>query len=127
MIQWGSRLLTPAALFFLAAISAGIAGYASGGSDGASGFHDAGVEEVPAVKGVIQSVTVDAVTIATVDGNQTFRFAQSFTVETLRPTSLTSVRPGDWLNAGAVSHAQTLYALTGLVVIAESSFKPPDP
>ena len=127
MIRWAgrSRLLTPAVLLVLAAISAGIAGYAFGGSDGASGLHDAGVQEVPAVKGVIQSVSTGAVTIATADGDRTLRFAQSLTVEALRPTTLTTVRPGDWVNAGAVPHAQTLFALTGLVIIPEGSFQPP--
>ncbi len=71
------------------------------------------------VRGTLQGVSGDAVTLATDAGPQTLRLTPGAHLEALRRISLDQVRPGDWANAGGVPHAQTLFALVGVVVIPE--------
>jgi hypothetical protein len=43
----------------------------------------------------------------------------------MRPVALSAIRPGDWLNAGGVVHPQTVFALTGLVLLPQGNFQEP--
>jgi hypothetical protein len=69
------------------------------------------------VKGVVQAVTADSITLQTEAGPVTFQITSSTSREAIQRTTLASIRPGDWVNAGGVHHDQTVYALTALVVI----------
>ncbi|HXH20577.1 MAG TPA: hypothetical protein VNN10_01015 [Dehalococcoidia bacterium] len=74
----------------------------------------AGVEYV---RGVVQSVTADSITLLTDAGPATVRLTPATRREAVETIGLSQVRPGDWVNAGGVGHAQTIYVLTALVVI----------
>ena len=76
-------------------------------------------------RGVIQSVGNGQIVLTTDDGaTLTYQLSPSAAVETLRPISSTAVNVGDWLNGGAIPHAQTLFALTGLVLIPDPVVTP---
>ena len=106
------------------AVIAGIAGYA------AAGPTDEPAPSSPTatptyVRGVIEQADATSVTIASGAEKRTLRLTPAVPVEALRPTTLDAVRAGDWLNAGTVPHAQTLFAITGLVVIPQANLEAP--
>ncbi|MPZ50146.1 MAG: hypothetical protein GEU75_12765 [Dehalococcoidia bacterium] len=75
---------------------------------------------VTAVRGVIQQLNGDQVTLTTSSGGITVRLAPGSIIETLGATTTLHLAVGDdWLNVGAVGHPQTLFAINGLVVISE--------
>jgi hypothetical protein len=80
----------------------------------------AGVETV---RGVVQSVTSDSITLLTDSGPVTVKLASSTPREAVQAATLDAIKPGDWVNAGGVAHAQTIYALTALVVIPASNLE----
>lgn len=109
----------------VAALIAGVLGYVSAGDDAAS--RPAGTIEAPAVvRGIVQSATGSSLTLTTDDGPRTLDLPAGVSIESLRPIELPDVRAGDWLNAGAVPNAQTLFALTGLIVIPADRVQAPD-
>jgi hypothetical protein len=121
--------LPPGAIAALAVVAIGI-------SAGAVGYVSAAPDEPPTivadlpdtsggVRGVVQSLNGDELTLTTGDGRQALRLSQSARIETLRPVPLSAIRTGDWVNAGAVPHAQTIFALLGLVVLPQGSFEAP--
>jgi hypothetical protein len=108
------------------ALIAGAAGYFS---------KDPGTKPIPAqqpapdreqaVRGVIRNVSADQITVGTESG-QTFMFGlePDAPIEQLAPASVAELRPGDWLNGGAIPHAQTVLALLGLVVLPDPVVPP---
>jgi hypothetical protein len=58
-------------------------------------------------------------------GTLELRLGPELAVEALRPTSFDRIAAGDWLNGGAIAHAQTLFALVGIVVIPPSQLESP--
>jgi hypothetical protein len=119
------RSAIPAVLLVLVAMAAGIAGYATAGGERKAGPPPIEAGQRPFLRGVVQSISGDRLTLATDNGPLELRLAPSTTVEALRPFTLERVRPGDWLNAGAVSHQQTLFALVGIVLIPPSQLEAP--
>jgi len=74
-----------------------------------------------AVRGEILQVSGDRITVSTRGGTQTFRLTQATVFETLGTTTPLHVDVGDdWLNVGAVQHPQTLFVISGLVVISDN-------
>ena len=71
-------------------------------------------------RGVIQSVGNGQIAINTEDGaSLSYLLSPNTTVEVLRPISAANVNAGDWLNGGAIPHAQSLFALVGIVLIPD--------
>ena len=113
------RSFVPAAGLIVLAAIATAAGYLSpGDSNGAAPAAATTVaSEEGAVRGVVQAISGDSLTLSTSSGLVTLRLAPSLRVEALRTATLGQARQGDWLNAGAISHNQTLFAIIGLVII----------
>ncbi len=112
----GRTLVFALSLILVGALAVG-AGY-SVRSHGRSNVSLSGASAAPdIVRGVVQSVTADSVTLQTDAGPVTLKITPSTSKEALQKTSLASIKPGDWVNAGGVHHDQTIYALTALVVI----------
>jgi hypothetical protein len=75
------------------------------------------------VRGVVQSVTADSITLQTDSGPVTLKVSASTPREAIRAITLSDLKVGDWVNAGGVRHAQTIYALTALVVIPAANLE----
>jgi hypothetical protein len=99
-------------------------GYISAGQDHSTPV-DADPVRPASTRGVVQSVTADSLTVTTDGGARSFRLTPSTQTEALRPATVSAIREGDWINGGALPHAQTLFALTGLVLLPRGSFTPP--
>jgi hypothetical protein len=116
--------VAPALLLVLLALAAGILGYFS--VSRAADRPAAAVEtQAPFIRGVIQSLTADELTLGSESGPIRVPLAPDAPVEVLRAIGTQQVTSGDWLNGGAVPHAQTLFALTGIVVIPQAQLEPP--
>ena len=72
------------------------------------------------VRGSVQSLSGDQLTIGTNAGARTVRLPSDAPVETLRPADPGSIARGDWVNGGAVPNNQTQFALTALVLIRQA-------
>jgi len=75
------------------------------------------------VRGVVQAVTQDSITLLTDSGPVTLKLSAATSREAVQNTTLSAIKPGDWVNAGGVPHSQTLYALTALVVIPATNLE----
>jgi hypothetical protein len=76
-------------------------------------------------RGVIQSVANGQITLTTDSGaTLNYQLSPGAPVEVLRPATLDAVNVGDWLNGGAIPHAQSLFALTGLILIPDPVVSP---
>ncbi len=106
------------------AIGAGVAGYLTRGqsplqlpaprpSAPSAGF----------VRGTVQSRSETSLVLSSDEGAVTVKLSAATAVEELRAATLASLQPDDWLNAGGVPHAQTVFALTALVVIPRSQLR----
>jgi hypothetical protein len=103
------------------ALVAAAIGYATAGDGAAPSRFDAGQPAPsPYVRGVVQSLSGDTLTVTTDSGPLSFKLAPSAPVEALRPAAPSALTPGDWLNGGAMRHQQTLLALTAMVAIAQA-------
>jgi hypothetical protein len=108
----------------LVGVFGAVSGYLSSSEGRSQGALEA--EASPAfLRGVVQNVAGDRVTISTETGSIELRLAQNAPVEALRPATPPSLAIGDWINAGAIGHMQTLLALVGLVVIAPDRLEAP--
>lgn len=59
------------------------------------------------------------------DGSSTtYRFAPDASVEVLESAALEEIAIGDWLNGGAVPHAETLLVLLDLILIPDPVVSP---
>jgi hypothetical protein len=105
------------------ALAAAAAGYLSEGGD--SGPSQLRAADEPFVRGVVQSVSSDRLLLATESGTVEFRLGRDVLVEALRPAAVQALTIGDWVNGGAINHAQTLFALVGLVVIPPAQLEAP--
>ena len=113
------------AIVAVGAVSAG-AGYLTGGQGGVSPPPAATpAARTDIVRGTVQSLEGATLTLSTEAGPTSVAVAPDAVLEALRPTTLGAVRPGDWLNAGAVPHQQTLLALSGIVIIPPSVLRTP--
>ena len=76
-------------------------------------------------RGVIQSIGNGQIALVTENGaTLTYQLSPNTAVEALRPTTFEALQVGDWLNGGAVPHAQSLFALEGLVLIPDPVVTP---
>jgi hypothetical protein len=72
------------------------------------------------LRGVVQGLSGDELVITTDAGRRlTLRLTSGANIEVLRAISAGELREGDWVNGGAIPHAQTVLALVGLVVIPD--------
>ena len=93
-------------------------GYLTAGDGSASAPPaEPAAEDASIVRGSIQQVSGDQLTIATPSGPVTIRLTNASIIEALRPATTSQLRNGDWLNAGASPHEQTYFTITGLVII----------
>jgi hypothetical protein len=114
----------PLVLLVAAGIAAGILGYATDGPDSIPAS-DSNTRDSAHVRGIVQDVDSNSLTLSVDGPSQKLRLSSSLAVETLQPATTSALRTGDWLNAGAVEHAQTLFAITGLVVIPQDNLRVP--
>jgi hypothetical protein len=121
------RTVAPALGLVAVALVALLVGYVTKGSEQTTSNHVALVNQLEAARGVVQEISGDRLTLATGAGTETLRLSPSTIVEVLRPASPATLREGDWLNAGAVPHEQTLFAIIGLIVIPQSQLEAPPP
>jgi len=119
-----SKLL-PVLLFLVLAVAAAAIGYATAGESDSTASTRGDRNSPGYVRGVIQEVSAANLTLAVGAERRTLRLSQSTPVESLQPITLSAVRSGDWLNVGAVGHSQTLFAITGLIVIPQTNLKAP--
>ncbi|HEX5141963.1 MAG TPA: hypothetical protein VFX19_13550 [Dehalococcoidia bacterium] len=82
-------------------------------------------EPISGVRGIIQSLAGDQLTLTTPDGvTHTYKLTPDARIEILQPASAGDIAVGDWLNGGAIPNSQTVYALTGLVLIPDPVVTP---
>ena len=118
------RLLLPAALLFALGIAAALAGYFSEGASSPEAPAVAVASEDDFVSGVVQDVSGQTLRLNTSSGSLTLQLTGDTRLERLWPAGFDSIRPGDWLNAGATRHERTLFVLTGVVVMAPEVVAP---
>lgn len=83
-------------------------------------------ERTVGVQGAVQSFSNDQLTIVATDGTpMTFNLPGESTVERLMTISRAELAVGDWINGGAISHAQSVLALEGLVLISDPVLNTP--
>jgi hypothetical protein len=116
--------LLPLAILLASGLLAGAAGYFLD-KDGAATPSAPSPVASTFVTGVVQEVTPANLTLSVDGTTRTFSLSERSTAEMLQATTLIAIRAGDWLNAGAIQHAQTLFALTGIVVIPQSNLESP--
>jgi hypothetical protein len=75
------------------------------------------------VRGVVAAVRADSLTLNTPSGTVDIEVPATTPIERFHAINREALRPGDWLNAGGVPHDQTMFALTGLVVIPRALLK----
>ena len=103
------------------ALVAGAIGYATASDGATSSRFDAGEPATPLyLRGVVQSLSGDTLTLTTDAGPVSLKLVQSAPVEALRPVAPATLTAGDWLNGGAMRHQQTVLALTAMVAIAQA-------
>lgn len=112
-------IIAPLVVLSVIALVAGAAGYATSGPPRGT-RSPAPDQPPPTVRGVVQSIAGDQLSLMTSSGPLAIRLPQGAPVERLRRAGLSEIVPGDWLNGGAVGHAQTIFALIGIVVIPQS-------
>ena len=114
------RLAVPALALVAIALVAGLAGYFSEGSSRASTTLEPAPAQAQAVRGVVQEVSGERLTLTTSSGSVAVRLTPATVFETYGSTTRMHISVGkDWLNVGALQHPQTLLAINGLVVISE--------
>ncbi len=73
-----------------------------------------------AIVGEIVALEGGHVTLVTEQGQRhELTLAGDVTVELLERIALADIAVGDWLNGGAIAHAQTVLALVNLILISE--------
>jgi len=110
-------------LIVAAGLGFGGLGYATSGSE-TTAFQEAGQEpaaEIEFVSGRVESISAGELTLATDTGRVVLRLSSDAAIESFGSATLDSLRPGDWLNASAIPHEQTVFVLVGLVVIPAES------
>jgi hypothetical protein len=72
------------------------------------------------VRGSIQALNANSLTLRTADGVQQFTLSPDAIVEVSRPTTASTIKVGEWLNVGAIPNGQTLFAIIGLTLIPDA-------
>jgi hypothetical protein len=112
----GRILIGALGLVVVAALSVA-AGYVSRNEEPAKLRVAPAAPGVESVRGVVQSVTPDSITVLTDTGPVVLKVTSSTPRDAIQTAGPEALRPGDWVNAGGVPHAQTIFALTALVII----------
>ena len=103
------------------ALVAGAIGYATASDRAASSRFEAGEATTPPyLRGVVQALSGDTLTLTADAGPVSLKLIPSAPVEALRPVAPSTLTAGDWLNGGATRHQQTILALTAMVAIAQA-------
>ena len=103
------------------ALVAGAIGYATASDGAASSRFEAGEATTPPyLRGVVQALSGDTLTLTADAGPVSLKLIPSAPVEALRPAAPSTLTAGDWLNGGATRHQQTILALTAMVAIAQA-------
>ncbi len=114
------RLLPMVLVAAVLGAAAGAVGYATRSTASALSPEEPAASAAPGVvRGTVQSVSGRSLVVNTEAGPVTLHVENNAGIETLRPATISSIRPGDWVNVGAVRHQQTLFAITSVVVIPE--------
>jgi len=71
--------------------------------------------------GTVQSQSETSIAVQTAAGARVFKFRDGTLFERLVPAKVEEIQPGEWLNVGAVPNSQTLFALSGLIVLKEKA------
>lgn len=126
MPEAARRHLLPGVLVLLLALATGLAGYlTAGGNDGAGTPVEASAPPVTSLRGTVLALAGDSLRLQTETGEVTLKLVANASFEALQPVSAADIQPGDWVNVGAIRHAQTLFAITAVVVIPAASVSPP--
>jgi len=70
------------------------------------------------VYGTVQSRDNSVLRLTTPAGPRDLKVTAGTVFERLEPATLVGMSVGDWINVGAVPNKQTLFAMTGVVVIS---------
>jgi hypothetical protein len=103
---------------------AGVLGYATAGDGSKAPPPLSGTQETP-VRGVVQAASGTELTIVSDGASVKLGLTPDTRIEVMHPVPVSSIRLGDWMNTGAVPHSQTVFALTGLVLLPQGSFEEP--
>jgi hypothetical protein len=122
-----TRIAAAVAPLLVIALIAGAAGYVSKQADRAPVPPLAADDAGPGgVHGSVQSFAGNDLTLITSAGETVkLRLAPDARVEVLAPISAADLKPGDWVNGGAIPHADTVLALVGLVLISDPVVRTP--
>ena len=83
-------------------------------------------ERTVGIQGAVQSFSNDQLTIAATDGTpMTFDLPGQSTIERLTAITRAELQVGDWINGGAIPHAQTVLVLVGLVQVSDPVLNSP--
>jgi len=122
-----TRVLIAGLPLLVIALIAGAAGYVSKQPERTPVPPLAAAETGPTgVRGSLQNVNGDDLTLANGD-NQSVKLhlLPDAKIEVLTPITPAQLQPGDWVNGGAIPHADTVLALVGLVVIPNPVLQTP--
>ena len=122
-----TRVLAAGLPLLVIALIAGAAGYVSKTADRAPVPPLAAADPDPGgVRGSIQSISVDQLTLVTNGGETvTLRLQPDTQIEVMTPIGASELKPGDWVNGGAIPPADTVLALVGLVFIPDPVLQTP--
>ncbi len=122
-----ARVLAAGVPLLVIALIAGASGYVSKQADRAPVPALAAQEAGPGgVRGSIQSVSGDEMTVLTAAGESVkLRLLPGAQIEVLTPITAAQLKPGDWVNGGAIPHADTVLALVGLVMLPDPVLQTP--
>jgi hypothetical protein len=116
------RFAAPLIGLLAVGVVAALIGYATADSASSSPAPLTATEaESNVPRGIIREVTGDRLTLTT---GESLQLTPNASIEALLPTTRDQVRPGDWLNAGAVPHDRSVFVITGLVVIPPGRLAP---
>jgi hypothetical protein len=118
-----SQRFVLSAAFVALALTGLIAGYMTGGSEAASSLPPAPEPAQTYLRGTVDSLSGDQLTLSTDAGPRSLKLSSSAAVETLRHVQASAIAPGDWLNGGAVRNNQTVFALTAIVIIQQAQLQ----
>jgi hypothetical protein len=122
-----TRVFAAAAPLLVIALIAGAAGYVAEKPGRAPVPALAAEDSGPGgVRGSVQSFSGNDLTVITSAGESVqLRLAPDARVEVLVPITAADLKPGDWVNGGAIPHADTVLALVGLVLISDPVVRAP--
>jgi hypothetical protein len=122
-----TRVFAAAAPLLVIALIAGAAGYVAKKPDRAPVPALAASDSGPGgVRGSVQTFSGNDLTVITSAGESVkLRLSPDARVEVLAPITAADIKPGDWVNGGAIPHADTVLALVGLVLIPDPVVRTP--